>query len=89
MAVGTTVQITGEIRKGFWQGRKQFGVPVTYTFADGKSVDSMFTADRKKDVITALLPGGALEKKAQAAHIGPGGISFRYVLDGTGFHPDA
>lgn len=90
MAKETTYKIVGDIVKGVGYNHKQFGVPVELTFADGRVVTYTYKADRKKDVVAAMQPNGDIAREAEAAHLDERGkLSFRYVMDGLGFRPDA
>ena len=81
MAKCISYEITGEIVKGVGYNGKQFGVPVELTFDNGEKRTYTYTADRKKDVVNAMLPGGNLESRSMAAHIDNGCLMFTYVFD--------
>ncbi len=84
MAKGTTYELHGEIVKGVGYRGKQWGVPVLFTFADGRKVESIYTADRKKDIVAAMQPG-ALNDRALAACLDEiGRLSFCYVFGANG-----
>lgn len=97
MAKGTTYKVLGtekDIKKvPDHRGRLRYGIDVELTFADGRVKVYTHRADRKKDVIAAMQPGGSLERDARAAELDENNrlsfcLSTGYNAAGVfGFHP--